>query len=156
MTSTIDRTWIQHAKDRSGSASSWKSNIRFVDSPTVPHREGHDSSIRTAMEVNEHLMECLFDDLSNRSSPTSIIHWQGLQIIKTYYQRSRQVLWRRCGLVINTWGPGPSWSTPQPCVEHTRKPMDALPLGHILRRPARVSKSRWNPIVSSSSPSRNP
>ena len=40
-----DRVWICHEQDRSWSASSSKSNIRFVGSLTVLHYEGHDSSI---------------------------------------------------------------------------------------------------------------
>jgi len=40
-----DTVWICHEQDRSWSASSSKSNIRFVGSLTVLHYEGHDSSI---------------------------------------------------------------------------------------------------------------
>ena len=65
-----DRVWICHEQDRSWSASSSKSNIQFVDIPTVLHCEGHNSSIWSVIEVNEHLMEILFDKLSNRSVPT--------------------------------------------------------------------------------------
>jgi hypothetical protein len=61
-----------------------KLNFQFVGSPIVLHWEGHNSSIRSAIEVNEHLMESLFDKLSNRSGPTSISHWQGLEIIETF------------------------------------------------------------------------
>ena len=64
--------------------SSSKLNFRFVGSPTVPHWEGHNSSIRSAIEVNEHLMESLFDKLSNRSGPISISQQQCHQIIKTW------------------------------------------------------------------------
>jgi hypothetical protein len=89
-------------------ASSSKLNHRFVGSPTVFHCEGHNSSIRSAIEVNEHLMECLFDKLSNRSGPTSISCHQGLQIIVTSCRCFCREL-RRCrGLVIHTWDPGPS------------------------------------------------
>jgi hypothetical protein len=56
----------------SKSASPSKLNFRFVGSPTVLHCEGHNSSIRSAIEVNEHLMESLLDKLSNISGPTSI------------------------------------------------------------------------------------
>jgi hypothetical protein len=52
--------------------SSSKLNFRFVGSPTVPRWEGHNSSIRSAIEVSEHLMESLFDKISNRSGPISI------------------------------------------------------------------------------------
>ena len=67
-----DRKWIFHEQDQSQSASSSKSNIRFVGSPIVLYCEDHNSSIRSAIEVNEHLMERLFDKLSNRFGPTSI------------------------------------------------------------------------------------
>jgi hypothetical protein len=40
-----DRVWICHVQDRSWSASSSKSNIRFIGSPTVLHCKGHNSSI---------------------------------------------------------------------------------------------------------------
>jgi len=72
-----DRVWICHEQDRSWSASLSKSNIRFVGSLIVLHCEGHESSIRSVIEVNEHSM----DKLSNRSGPTSIFHRQALQII---------------------------------------------------------------------------
>jgi hypothetical protein len=58
----------------SQSASPSKLNFRFVGSPIVLHWEGHNLSIRSAIEGNEHLMESLFDKLSNRSGPTSISH----------------------------------------------------------------------------------
>jgi hypothetical protein len=40
-------------------ASSSKLNHRFVGTPIVLHWEGHNSFIRSAIEVNEHLMEKL-------------------------------------------------------------------------------------------------
>jgi hypothetical protein len=43
--------------------------------PTIFHWEGHNSSIRSVIEVNEHLMESLFDKLSNRFGFASISHW---------------------------------------------------------------------------------
>jgi len=61
-----------------------KLNFRLVDRPIVNHCEGHNSVIRSAIEVHELLMERLFDKLSNRSGPTSISHRQGLQIIMTF------------------------------------------------------------------------
>jgi hypothetical protein len=64
--------------------SSSKLNFWFVGSPTVPHWEGHNSSIQSTIKVNEHLMESLFDKLSNRSSPISISHQQGLQITNIF------------------------------------------------------------------------
>ena len=93
----------------SQSANSSKSNIRFVGSPIMLHCEGHNSSIRSAIDVNEHLME----SLSNRSGPTSISHRQGLQIIKIIRRRFCQELHHRHGLVIYPWDLGPSGSTPQ-------------------------------------------
>ena len=56
----------------SQSASPSKLNFQFIGGPTILHWEGHNSSIRSAIEVNEHLMESLFDKLSNKSSPISI------------------------------------------------------------------------------------
>jgi hypothetical protein len=41
----------------SQSVSLSKLNFRFIGSPIVLHWEGHNSSIRSAIEVNEHLME---------------------------------------------------------------------------------------------------
>jgi hypothetical protein len=84
------------------------------------HWEGHNSSIRSAIEVNEHLMKSLFDKLSNRSGHTSISHWQGLQIIETFYRYFCRVLRRRRRLVIYTWDLGPSSSMPQKDREHLR------------------------------------
>ena len=65
----------------SQTASPSKLNFRYVDSPIVLYWEGHNSSIRNEIEVNEHLTESLFDKLSNRSGHTSISHRQGLQIV---------------------------------------------------------------------------
>jgi hypothetical protein len=58
-----------------------KVELSYVDNPIVLYWEGHNSFIWNEIEVNEHLMESLFDKLSNRSGPTSISHWQGLQIV---------------------------------------------------------------------------
>ena len=69
-----DRLWICHEQDRSWNASSSKSNIRFIGSPIVLHCEGHNSSIRSAIEVNEHLIKILFDTLSNITSAKSSNH----------------------------------------------------------------------------------
>jgi hypothetical protein len=127
----------------SQSASPSKLNFRFVGSPIVLHWEAHNSSIRSAIEVNEHLMERLFDKLSNRSGPTSISHWQGLEIIETFRCYFCRVLQRRYGLIIHTWDPGPSWSTPQEDGEHLRDAQ--VLLGHHLRSQARASKPSWRP-----------
>jgi hypothetical protein len=104
----------------SQSTSSSKLNFRFVGSPIVLHWKDHNSSIRSAIEVNEHLMERLFDKLSNRSGPTSISHRQGLQIIETFCHCFYRVLRHRRGLVIHTWDPSLSWSTPQEDGKHLR------------------------------------
>jgi hypothetical protein len=104
----------------SQSASPSKFNFQFVGNPIVLHWEGHNSSIRSAIEVNEHLMESLFDNISNRSDPTSISHWQALQIIEIFCHYLCRVLRRRRRLVIYTWDPGPSWSMPQEDGEHLR------------------------------------
>jgi hypothetical protein len=103
-------------------ASPSKLNFWFVGSPTVLHCEGHKSSIRSAIEVNEHLMERLFDKLSNRYGPTSISHQQGFQIIVTSGHCFCQELRRHRELVIHTWDPDPSWITPQ---EDGEGPRDA-------------------------------
>jgi hypothetical protein len=66
----------------------------------------------SAIEVNEHLMERLFDKLLNRSGLTWISHQQGLQIIVTSCRYFCRELRRRRGLVIHTWDPVPSWITP--------------------------------------------
>jgi hypothetical protein len=97
-----------------------KLNFRFVGSPIVLHCKGHNSSIWSAIEINEHLMESLFDELSNISGPTLISHWQDLKIIETFCHYFSRVLRRRHGLVIHTWDLGPSWSTPKEDGEHLR------------------------------------
>jgi hypothetical protein len=84
------------------------------------HCEGHNSSIRSVIEVNENLMEILFDKLSNRSSSTSISRQQGLQIINIFYRYFYWELQRRRGLVIHTWDLGPIWIMPQEDGEHPR------------------------------------
>ena len=103
------------------SASSSKSNIRFVGSPIVLQWEGRNSSIRCVIEVNEHLMENLFDKLSNRFCPTSITRWQGLQIIKTFCHYFCRKLYRRHGLVVHPWDPRPNWSNPKGDGRHTKE-----------------------------------
>jgi hypothetical protein len=115
--STCTCRYLNVGTNASQSASPSKFNFRFVGSPIVLHWEGHNSSIRSAIEVNEHLMESLH---SNRSSPTSISHWQDLQIIETFCRYFCRVLRRRRGLIIHTWDSGPSWSTPQEDREHLR------------------------------------
>ena len=102
-------------------ASSSKLNFRFIGSPTVSHWEGHNSSIWSVIEVNEHLMESLFDRLSNRSSLISISHRQGLQITNIFCRYFWRELHCRHGLVIHPWDPGPSGSTPQGLGEPTKE-----------------------------------
>jgi hypothetical protein len=104
--STCTCRYLNVGTNVSQSASPSKLNFRFVGSPIVLHWEGHNSSIRSVIEVNEHSIEILFDKLSNRSGPTSISHWQGLQIIKTFCCYFYRVLRRRRRLVIHTWDLG--------------------------------------------------
>jgi hypothetical protein len=118
--STCTCCYLNVGTNMSQSASPSKLNFWFVGSLAVLHCKGHNSSIRSVIEVNEHLMERLFDKLSNISSPTSISHWQGLQIIEIFCRYFCRVLRRRHGLVIHTWDPGPSWSMPQEDGEHLR------------------------------------
>ena len=58
----------------SQSASPSKLNIWFAGSPIVLHWEGDNSFIWSEFEVNENLMERLFDKLSNASNIISISH----------------------------------------------------------------------------------
>jgi hypothetical protein len=118
--STCTCHYLNVGTNVSQSSSPSKLNFWFVGSPIVLHSEGHNSSIWSVIEVNEHLMESLFDKLSNISGPTSISHWKGLQIIETFCRYFYRVLRCRHGLVIHTWDPGPSWSTPQEDGEHLR------------------------------------
>ena len=113
--------------------SSSKLNFRFVGSPTVPHWEGHNSSIRSAIEVNEHLMESLFDKLSNRSGSISISHRQGLQITNIFCRCFCWELHCRYGLVIHPWDPGPSGSTlPRTWRTHQESPWTSSSLATTL------------------------
>jgi hypothetical protein len=100
--STCMCRYLNVGTNMSQSASPLKLNFRFIGSLAVIHCEGHNSSIRSAIEVNEHLMERLLDNISNRSGPTSISYCQGLQIIETFCRYFCRVL--RCcrGLVIHT------------------------------------------------------
>jgi hypothetical protein len=80
--STCTYCYLNVGTNVSQRASSSKLNHWFVGSPIVLHWEGHNSSIWSAIEVNEHLMESLFDKLSNRSGLISISLRQGFKIIK--------------------------------------------------------------------------
>ena len=102
------------------SASLSKSNIRFVGSPIVLQWEGRNTSIRCVIEVNEHFMESLFDRISNGSCLNSISCRQDFQFIKTLCRYFYRDLHHHLGLVIHTWDPGPSWSTPQTCEEELK------------------------------------
>ena len=104
-----------------------KLNFRFVCRPIVNHCEGHNSVIRSVIEVHDLLMERLFDKLSNRSGPTSISHRKGLQIIKTFCYCFCRKLHRRHGLVVHPWDPGPSWSTPKVGGRHTKESLGRPP-----------------------------
>jgi hypothetical protein len=84
--STCMCRYLNVGTNMSQSASPSKLYFRFVGSPAVLHCEGHNSSIRSEIEVNEHMMERLFDKLSNRSSSTLISCQKGLQIMKIFYQ----------------------------------------------------------------------
>jgi hypothetical protein len=118
--STCTCHYLNVGTDMSQSVSPSKLNFRFVGSPVIFHCEGHNSSIRNAIEVNEHFMERLFDKISNRSGPTSISCQQDLQIIVIICRYFCREL-RRCHeLIIHTWDPGPSWITPQEDGEHSR------------------------------------
>jgi hypothetical protein len=119
--STCTCRYLNIGTNMSQSASPSKLNFRFVGSPTVLHCEGHNSSIRSAIEVNEHFMERLFDKLSNRSGSTLISHRQGLQIIKIFYHYFCWELQHHRELVIHTWDPGPSGNTPQGLEEPTKE-----------------------------------
>jgi hypothetical protein len=119
--------YLNIGTNMSQSASPSKLNLQFVGSPIVLHCEGHKSSIRSASEVNEHLIERLFDKISNRSSPTSISCQQGLQIIVMSCRYFCRELRHRCGLVIHTWDLGPSWITPQEDGENPRDPQGRPP-----------------------------
>jgi hypothetical protein len=118
--STCTCRYLNVGTNVSQNASPSKLNFWFVGSSIVLHWGSHNSSIRSAIKVNEHLMERLFDKISNRSGPTSISHWQGLQIIETFCHYFCRVLRRHRRLVIHTWNPGPSWSMPQEDGEHLR------------------------------------
>ena len=111
----------------SQSASSSKLNFQFIGGPTMLHLEGHNSSIRSAIAVNEHLMESLFDKLSNRSSPISISCQQGLQIIMTSCLYLCRELCHRHGPDIHPWDTGPSWGIPQGDEEHTKEDLGHPP-----------------------------
>ena len=109
------------------------------------HCEGHNSVIRSAIRVDELLMERLFDKISNKSGPPSISCRQGLQIIKTFCRCFYRQLRRRHGPNIHPWDPGPSWTRPMEVENIQKKLLDVLPLVHHLRRSARASKPCWRP-----------
>ncbi|KAG0525046.1 hypothetical protein BDA96_06G021800 [Sorghum bicolor] len=121
--------WTHYAQDRSWSArlqsSTFSSLVAarhyFIWKAITHPSEGHNSSIQSAIEVNEYLMESLFSKISNRIDITSISHQQDLQIIKTRADISIEYYDIVVGLAINhRWDLGPSGSTPQPCGEHLK------------------------------------
>jgi hypothetical protein len=118
--STCTYHYLNVGTDMSQSACLSKLNFRFVGSPVVLYCEGHNSSIRSAIEVNKHLMKILFDKISNRSGLTSISCQQGLQIIVTICRYFCRELRRHRELVIHTWDLGQSWITLQEDGEHLR------------------------------------
>ena len=118
--STCTCRYLNVGTNMSQRASSSKLNFRFIGSSIVLHWEGHNSTIWSVIEVNEHLMESLFDKISNRSGPTSISCQQGLQIIKKLCRCFCRELHHHHELVRHPWDPGPSWSTPQEDREHLR------------------------------------
>ena len=125
--STCTCRYLNVGTNMSQRASSSKLNFRFIGSSTVLHWEGHNSAIWSAIEVNEHLMESLFDKISNRSGLISISHQQGLQTIKIFCRCFCWELHCRYGLVIHPWDPGPSGSTPQGLGEPTKKALGRPP-----------------------------
>jgi hypothetical protein len=110
----------------------------FVGSLIVLHCEGHKSFVRSAIEVHEHLMERLFDKLSNRSSSTSISCQQSFQIIVTSCHCFCRELRYHCRLVIHTWDPDPSWIMPQEDGEHPRDAQGRPTFGGNQGRPTQV------------------
>jgi hypothetical protein len=100
--STCTCRYLNVGTNMSQSASPSKLNFWFVGSPTMLYCEGHNSSIRSAIEVNEHLMERLFDKLSNISGSTLISRWQDLQIMKILYRYFCWELQRHRGFIIHT------------------------------------------------------
>ena len=101
--STCTCHYLNVGTNMSQHASSSKLNFRFVGSPIVPHWEGHNSSIWSVIEINEHLMESFFDRLSNRSGPISISRRQGLQITNIFCRYFWRELHYRHGLVRHPW-----------------------------------------------------
>jgi hypothetical protein len=113
--STCTCRYLNIGTNVSQSANPSKLNFRFVGSPIVLHWEGHNSSIRSAIEVNEHLMEILFDLV-----PPQYHIGKASKSFETFCHYFCRVLRRRRGLVIHTWDPGPSWSIPQEDGENLR------------------------------------
>jgi hypothetical protein len=135
----IDGTWIQHAQDQSWSASSSKSNIRFVGSSTMLYWESHNLSIQSTIEVNEHLMESLFDKLSNRSCPTQYHVGKASNSSRHAVDVSTGSYIVVMGLSSNL-GKLTQVGAFLKYVENTLNiSLDVLLLGHLLRRLARAS-----------------
>ena len=109
------------------STSPSKLKSQFVGVQTLHHCNDHNYFIWNVIEVNEHLMESLFDKLSNGSSLTSRSRWEGLETIRTSRRYFYEELYRRHGLDIHPWNPGPSWSLPQRDEEHLKEALEHLP-----------------------------
>lgn len=62
-----DRAWIHHEQDRFQGENPSKLNIHFISSLTQLHSEGHNSSIWSAINANEYMMESLFNKTSKPS-----------------------------------------------------------------------------------------
>jgi hypothetical protein len=109
------------------SANPSKLKFQFVGVQTLLHCNEHNYFIWNAIEVNKHLMENLFDKLSNGSSLTSRLRWECLKTIRTSHRNFYQELHHRHRLDIHPWDPGPSWSMPQGDEEHLKEALGRPP-----------------------------
>ena len=118
-----------------------KLNFRFVGRPIVNHCEGHNSVIRSAIEVHELLLIRFQIDLVPsqylvgkvfKSSRHSTIVSAGSYIVVM-------------GLLFILGILAQIGATPKEMGDTPRSPLDVLHLGHHLRRPEKASKSSWRP-----------
>jgi hypothetical protein len=100
----------------SQSASPSKLNFRFVGSPIMLHWEGHNSSIRSAIEVNEHLMESLFDKLSNITLARSPNYRHILPLFLSGATVSSQTCYLHLGSRPKLEHAPKRWRTPKRCL----------------------------------------
>ena len=134
-----------------------KLNFRYVGSLIVLYWEGHNSSIRNEIEVNEHLIESLFDKLSNRSSSTSISHRLGFQIVIIFYRCFCQELLYHHGHVFYPLDPSPSGSTSQGEEEATKGALGRPPPWPPSEKVSKVLHAKSEAqSISCSSPSHSP